>query len=310
MTLFFFVSRRPLTLGVIVLALAAGISCSPSTPPAGEGSGSDEKAPVSAVDAPAEPPRRLWTEVTLHEAVRAKNPDYTGNGEFNLTPDGLPVAIGLGKCKVSDISFLRGMPLQALDLLECPVKDLSPIQGMPLVELYLEKTPVENLSVLATLPTLQKLYLNDTPVKDLAPIRGLAQLQELYLVHTQVSDLGPVGGLSALQGLWLTGSPVSDLTPLKQSPLISLTVHQTKVQDLSPLAGTRLQRLHIGETAVKDLTPLGGLALTRLVFTPGRIEKGFDAVKAIPSLREIGTRFDDAEKDLASPAEFWSRPKP
>ena len=107
MTLFFFVSRRPLTLGVIVLALAAGISCSPSTPPAGEGSGSDEKAPVSAVDAPAEPPRRLWTEVTLHEAVRAKNPDYTGNGEFNLTPDGLPVAIGLGKCKVSDIFFRR-----------------------------------------------------------------------------------------------------------------------------------------------------------------------------------------------------------
>ena len=66
-----------------------------------------------------------------------------------------------------------------------------------------------------------------------------------------------------------------------------------------------LQRLHIAETSVTDLTPLRHVSLTRLVFTPGRITEGLDTARQMTSLRQIGTRFDDNEKNLTSPAMFW-----
>jgi hypothetical protein len=64
--------------------------------------------------------------------------------------------------------------------------------------------------------------------------------------------------------------------------------------------------LHIGETPVEDLTPLKGMHLTRLVFTPANIKKGLDVAKSLP-LSEIGTKFEDAEKDLTSPEVFWAK---
>lgn len=82
--------------------------------------------------------------------------------------------------------------------------------------------------------------------------------------------------------VWLNGCPVSNIAPLKGLPLKSLTLHLTRVVDLSPLSGSSLERLHIGETPVEDLTPLLGLHLTRLVFTPDRIKKGLEVVKAMP----------------------------
>jgi Leucine-rich repeat (LRR) protein len=86
---------------------------------------------------------------------------------------------------------------------------------------------------------------------------------------------------------------------------VSLTLHRTKVADLSPLAKSGLQRLHIGETRVTDLSPLAGLRLTRLVFDPEKITKGKEAVMAIPTITEIGTKFEDEANDLAAPAVFW-----
>jgi hypothetical protein len=76
------------------------------------------------------------------------------------------------------------------------------------------------------------------------------------------------------------------------------------VKDLSPLSGTALQRLHIGETPVTDLSPLKGMKLTRLVFTPTNITKGMDVARSL-SLQEIGTRFDEEQKDLVPSSSFW-----
>jgi hypothetical protein len=105
--------------------------------------------------------------------------------------------------------------------------------------------------------------------------------------------------------LWLTDSPVKDISPLSRSPLVSLTLHRTPVTDLSPLANTQLQRLHIGETAVTDLSPLAGLPLTRLVFDPDKITKGIDVIKAMPTMQQIGTKFEDGANDLQPGPAFW-----
>lgn len=246
----------------------------------------------------------FWSEVKLHEAIRAANPGYTGNGQFQIDPQGKVRAIALDNCGMSDLSPFQGMPLAALYLLGCDVPDISSLAGMPLVELYLEDTAVKDISVLQGMTSLKKLYLSGTAVEDLSPLKGLG-IAELNLVGTPVKDLSPLQGMP-LQMLWLTDTPVSDLSPLASSPVVSLTLHRTLVTDLSPLSKTTLQRLHIGETKVSDLSPLKGLPLTRLVFDPESITEGIDAVKAIPTMTEIGTKFEDGSNDLKPPAVFWS----
>ena len=86
------------------------------------------------------PQPTFWSEVKLHEVIRAANPGYTGNGQFQIDQRGQVQAIALDKCGVTDISPFKGMNLMALYLLECAVSDISMLADMPLVELYLENT--------------------------------------------------------------------------------------------------------------------------------------------------------------------------
>ena len=249
---------------------------------------------------PATP--QVWSEVKLHEAIRAKNPGYSGNGQFQIDNAGQVQAVALDNCGVTDLSSFQGMSLMALYLQGCAVADISPLKGMPLVELYLEKSAVKDLSPVAGMTDLKKLYLSATDVTDLSPLKGLG-IVEMNLVETKVSDLSALEGMP-LQMLWLTDTPVANIAPLAKSPLISLTLHRTSVRDLSPLAGTSLQRLHIGETPITDLSPLKGMSLTRLVFNPDMITTGFYVIAQMPSLTEVGTRFEDGSNDLQPPGAF------
>ena len=285
------------------------VSCGDS-PPASPAAESEQPAktpvpvvkevPVASIARAVAP--QFWSEVKLHEVIRAANPGYSGNGQFQIDEAGQVQAIALDNCGVTDISPFKGMKLMAIYLQGCAVPDVSPLQGMPLVELYLENSAVKDLTPLAGMSTLKKLYLSGTAVTDLSPLKGLG-IVELNLVNTKISDLSGLAGMP-IQMLWLTDSPVKDIAPLAKSPLISLTLHRTLVTDLSPLAGTNLQRLHIGETPVTDLSPLKGMQLTRLVFNPDMIKTGFEAVAQMSSLTEVGTKFEEGAKDLQPLAAF------
>ncbi len=262
----------------------------------------ESETPVAAHEPPAptvkepDPAPQFWSEVKLHEVIRASNPGYSGNGQFQIDGAGQVQAIALDNCGVTDLAPFRGMSLMALYLQGCAVPDITPLKGMPLVELYLENSAVKDLRPLAGMSTLNKLYLSGTMVSDLAPLKGLP-IVEMNLVNTKVADISALSGMP-LQMLWLTDSPVADISPLAKSPLVSLTLHRTLVTDLSPLSGTSLQRLHIGETPVKDLSPLKGMRLTRLVFDPDMIERGFEVITQMPALSEVGTKFEEGSNDL------------
>jgi Leucine-rich repeat (LRR) protein len=132
-------------------------------------------------------------------------------------------------------------------------------------------------------------------------------LVDLYAVGTQINNISALKN-TQLRQLWLTESPVSDFSPLAGLPLVSLTAHRTLLENLSFVRKLPLiQRLHIGETLVTDLSPLAGLNLTRLVFSPEKIEQGFDVAKSLSNIREIGTKFDDKGKDLTTPDIFWAQ---
>jgi len=223
-----------------------------------------------------------------------------GAGEPGAPQAVAPVAIGLGKTRVKDLSPLAEIDgLVALDLAKTKVRDLAPLSGKPIQELYLEETGVEDIGPLKGMP-LVKLYLSYTKVSDLGPLKG-APLDELNIIGTQVADLSPLEG-SRLRMLWLSECPVTDLAPLQKVPLESLTLAKTKVSDLSPLKGhPTLRRLHIAETEVTDLTPIKWLKLTRLIFTPARIEKGIGFARDMKTINEIGTSFDG----MMHPSQFW-----
>ncbi len=252
--------------------------------------------------APAKPETKAvyWTQEMMHTEIKFHNLGYAGNGEFNIE-GGKVVALSLRGAKIDNVKFVEHIEPLALDLSETPISDIRPLQGKKLVELYLEDTKVQDLSPLRGMP-LEKLYLSRTPVRDLSALESMP-LTELNAVESQVGDISGIAKCP-ISMLWLTGCPVENISALKTVPLVSVTLHRTKVKDLSPLTGTALQRLHIAETPVTDLSPLKGMQLTRLVFTPANITAGIDVAKSLP-LQEIGTRFDDAAKDLTPPAQFW-----
>ena len=235
--------------------------------------------------------------------VRA-NPNYQGQGKFHQD-NGVIVAAELPNCGLRDLSPLRNLKLQALDLSGNPVREIRHLKDMPLRTLFLENTQVENLRDLKN-AKLMELRLNNSPIQTLQGLEG-QPLENLYAVGTQITEVSPIRS-SNLKQLWLSESPVSDVSGLAGLPLVSLTLHRTLVEDLNFVRQLPvLQRLHIGDTLIEDLTPLAGLNLTRLVFTPSRIKRGLNVARSLYGLREIGTTFDNSGRDISSPEVFWAK---
>jgi Leucine-rich repeat (LRR) protein len=289
----------------LTATLCGAIGCNLESGPTGGGSSGG--APVSSENAgpPTLPAGALAADApndAIHAALRAKNPDYQNDAQVAYLGDEVAQLV-LAGTKVTDLSPLRGLRLQVLDVSDTQVADLAPIAGMPLKQLFIEGTNVADLSPLAGM-RLEQIYLGRTKVTSLEGLRG-APLTMVNLVQTQVRDLSPLRG-APLRSVWLNGTPVSDLSPLAGSPIQSLTIAGTQVADIAPVRNMpSLERLHLADTPVTDLSPVDGLRLTRLVFTPSRITKGLEAARRLPACQEIGTRFDDSGNNLMPPAQFW-----
>ena len=107
------------------------------------------------------------------------NPDYKGQGKLH-EENGEIIAAEFPNCGLKDLSPLRGLQLQALDLSGNPVRELRHLRGMPLVRLYLEFTLVESLVELVD-AQLVELRLNGSPVQNLTGLEG-QPLENLYAV--------------------------------------------------------------------------------------------------------------------------------
>jgi eukaryotic-like serine/threonine-protein kinase len=94
------------------------------------------------------------------------------------------------------------MPLTFLDLAAARgVSDLSPLRDMPLEYLNVGDQPVSDLAPLASLKSLRRLVMDSTSASDLTPLRGLG-LRELSIYNVPAKDLSPLKGL-ALKSLRL-----------------------------------------------------------------------------------------------------------
>lgn len=241
-------------------------------------------------------------QADLHQALRAANPSYNGNGKFTVK-NGQIVVVDLNHCGITDLTPLRGLPLSSLELWQSKVRDLSPLVGMKLKRLNIGGcTGVSDISALKGMP-LESLHMAGVRAADLNALED-APLTSLNIYDTPVSDLTPLR--KSLLEILDAGScdALRDLSPLRGLPLRELHVNGTEVEDLTPLKELQLNELSVSDTRVSDLSPLANCPLMKLRFTIRNIKNGINEVRAIRTLVRIE---EGRSNDIGTAEEFWRR---
>jgi serine/threonine protein kinase/Leucine-rich repeat (LRR) protein len=189
--------------------------------------------------------------------------------------------LGATETRIAAVEFTADDMLD-LDLSSLPISDISFLANIPIRSLRLDRTPVTDLSALAGAP-IQKLEMRETQITDLGALRG-APLEYLEAYKSSISDLSPLAECRSLRSLRIAGTQVADLTPVLSLPLTVLHILNTKITDVSPAA--RCETLEAIEIP-KDAT-------------------GVEALRKLPHLQRISTRYDGKNNQVAQTAEeFW-----
>ncbi len=94
--------------------------------------------------------------------------------------------------KASDLAALSALRLRSLNFQGCPISDLTPIRMMPLEELDLRGTRVADLSPLIGM-SIKSIDLSLAPVLDFSPLAQLP-LEKCYLQRNRITDLSVLRG--------------------------------------------------------------------------------------------------------------------
>jgi hypothetical protein len=223
---------------------------------------------------------------------------------------GIPLQICIFRhAKVDDLSPLSGMPLEYLDLGACSaIKKLDPLRGMPLRTLDLSTADSSNRMQIEDLEPLRGMKLENlriglSKVTSLEPLRGMP-LKNLNIRFSSVRDLEPLRSMP-LERLDAGGYNFDSLEPLRGTPLkfLSLDGSNSRPLSLEPLTESPLKYLTIGYNgAIRDLRPLTSLPLEEIELrTPVEHAYPPESLKALrqnTSLKLIN-RYPAAE--------FWKR---
>lgn len=125
------------------------------------------------------------TEEEVHAALKADNPDYTGDAKVLANNRGEIWGLEMNACKIKSLEPIKGMKLEALALIDNPVTSLAPLKGMALKQLLCAKTDINDLSPIAGMP-IWKLDIGNTEVTDLTPLKGMP-LQIILLNPYKIS---------------------------------------------------------------------------------------------------------------------------
>ena len=246
---------------------------------------------------------------------------------------------------VTDLSPLKDIPVQRLQMQETGVRDLKPLEGMALTHLLMEGTAVNDLTPLKSAKLEVFNAMNARDLRDLQPLEGMPirflnvsgcrglrdigiladmPLTDVNLALTRVRDIAPLAGLE-IKHLYLTSTLVTDLSPIKLMPLEGLWLGKTNVMDLSTLKGQQLKTLSLYDCEkISDLSPLKGMPLEDLAINGSKVSdltplqgmklKAFsftpkNITKGLDLIRSMDTLREigiTSEQRLES-SEFWKR---
>ena len=244
--------------------------------------------------------------ITIQEMERLRKLNVPGRGIQDLT--GLQFATNLGELflgdwgqkgnQVSDLSPIAGLTgLRLLFLNDNPISDISLLKGLNLNRLQLNNTLVSDLSPVRSLTNLTHLVVQDTLVTDLSPVAGLINLR--YITFTdgegKISDISPLAGLINLRGINTWGNPISDLSPLAGlTKLEGVDICGADLSDLTPLAKLpNLEELYLASNGISNVSSLTGLTgLTRLGLHDNDISN-ISALAGLTNLKWLGLDRND-----------------
>lgn len=199
--------------------------------------------------------------------------------------------------KITDLASLAEISLQTLNLTATQVKDLSPLGSNPPENLILTSTPVDDLSPVAG-GKFKLLDASHTQIKSIK-LSSAFRAAQLNLEGTHISDVEGLAGLT-IEQLNISHTDVKDVTSLEYNQLKSLDISHTEIDSIQPLSRMPLKTLDIRVTRVRDLAALTTCPLETLRLTPQRIIGGYEILRSISTLKQIG------DEQMMSPAEFFA----
>ena len=195
---------------------------------------------------------------------------------------------------ISDLSPLRGLPLDQLGISYNPVSDLRPLAGMvELANFHCDRCQISDISPLAGLTRLTFLDLNNNYIRSIEPLRRVNDLAEVYLSDNDIEDLSPLENRN-LRTLTAAGNRITDLSPLRNSlamETLDLNLNEG-LRDVSVVERmVALKVLRLDGTDVRDLSPLvrnNGLGSGDQVYLRNLPNLNADAEQHVATLRGRG----------------------
>ena len=187
---------------------------------------------------------RIWGQ-SVHpgeqDLTLGYDPGFTDVAAYvgDYSGERLPVSRGDIQ-SLEEIGLLSN--LKELDMVMEQISDISPLKGLPLERLNLAGNRITDLSPLVGMNTLVSLNIDYNPVSDLAPVGSLHYLNELNASDTLIEDVSPLGELYYLDYLYINNARVKDVTPLRNLELINCFLQNNEIQDISPL---HVENLHV-----------------------------------------------------------------
>jgi len=176
---------------------------------------------------------------------------------------GIPLnSIRIAAEKLLSLDPLVGMPLTSIHLTTPAAIDLSPLKDMKLRSVTLRKSRARKFDAFAGMP-IESIELEAHNLRNLNFLSAGVVTQAIFKGCSRLSDLTALAGKPIVE-LDLSRTAVKDLEFTKDMPLRELDLSSTEVSDLAPLQGIALEKLDLKETKVTDLSPLKGAPLRNL----------------------------------------------
>ena len=192
---------------------------------------------------------------------------------------------------IDDITLLSRMHnLKEVFLCDQNITDITPLKGLPIEKLYLSGNQIKDFSIIETLEQLQVLYIVNNPVSILPDVSKCSQLLTLNLCGNTYSNLDFLEKTNIAR-LYIMDIYVEDedFTPLQKMPNLTYlyTAHNQKafyeiLPKLSQLTG-----LALWEYREKDLTILKALPNIEELLVAGDMVESMEGITFASNLHHL-----------------------
>lgn len=165
----------------------------------------------------------------------------------NYNGESRPVRRG-GITSLEELARLKN--LKQLDIVMQQITDISPLKGLPLERLNIAGNRITDLSAIENMHTLVELNIDYNPVSDILPLSTLYYLVSLDASDTLIEDVTALAGLYYLKFLYINDAHIKDVSALADLELVNCFLENNKIKDVSPHEGT--ENLNVEGNPIKE----------------------------------------------------------